>query len=349
VNISKDVWIAMEISGFARRLLKRNEIYLLFVIIALAIMLSLFNPNFMTLENLFDILRSYSFMGILAVGVLTVLLSGGIDISFTANATVAQYVMAYLLVNNPEMNIFLAVLIPCSIGIALGFINASLIYYLNAPPIIITISTLNVYFGVLQFISGGKWLYNFPVWFRNFSKLTVIKLVNPEGIPYGLSILTIIWIVIILITFFILKYTTLGRKIYAMGGNIEAAKRSGLNILQLQMFVYCFMGLLAGIASIIQALLAQTVAPNAIMGRELEVIAAVVLGGASLAGGRGSLIGTLLGVSLIAVVSNGLTLMRVSSYWQKVFIGLIIIISVSITALQRKAVARRVAAVDVEE
>jgi simple sugar transport system permease protein len=341
--------VNMEGKGFGKQLLKRNEIYLFFVIIGLSIILSIFNPNFFTLENLFDILRSYSFMGILAVGLLVVLLSGGIDISFTANATVAQYVMAYLLVNNPEMSIFLAVIIPCAIGIALGGVNASLIYFLNAPPIIITIATLNVFFGVLQFISGGKWLYNFPVWFRNFSKITVIKLVNPDGIPYGLSILTIIWIAIILGTFFILKYTTLGRKIYAMGGNIEAAKRSGLNVLQLQMFVYCFMGLFAGIASIIQALLAQTVAPNAIMGRELEIIAAVVLGGASLAGGSGSLIGTLLGVSLIAVISNGLTLMRVSSYWQKVFIGLIIIISVSVTALQRKAVARRVSVVDVEE
>ena len=339
----------METKGFINRLLKRNEIYLLFVIIGLSIMLSIVNPNFLTLENLFDILRSYSFMGILAVGVLVVLLSGGIDISFTANATVAQYVMAYLLVNHLKMNIFLAILIPCVIGVALGGINASLIYFLNAPPIIITISTLNVYFGVLQFVSGGKWLYNFPVWFRNFPKVSVIKLVNPEGIPYGLSILTIIWIVIVVCTYFILRYTTLGRKIYAMGGNTEAAKRSGLNVFQIQMFVYCFMGFLAGVASIIQALLAQTVAPNAIMGRELEVIAAVVLGGASLAGGSGSLVGTLLGVSLIATITNGLTLMRVSSYWQNVFIGLIIIISVSITALQRKAVARRVTAVDVEE
>ena len=143
-------------------------------------------------------------------------------------------------------------------------------------------------------------------------------------------------------------YTTVGRKIYAMGGNIEAAKRAGLNILSLQFFVYCFMGFLAGLASIIQALLTQTVAPNAIMGRELDVIAAVVLGGASLAGGSGSLAGTLLGVALIAIVGNGLTLMRVSSYWQKVFVGFIIIISVSITALQRKAAQRRVSTIDVE-
>jgi simple sugar transport system permease protein len=310
--------------------------------------MSLINPNFLTLENFFDILRSYSFLGILAVGVLVVLLSGGIDISFTANATVAQYVMAVMLVKNPGINPGIAFLFPIVIGIILGGVNASLIYFLNAPPIIITISTLNVFFGVLQFVSGGKWIYNFPMWFRDFAKINVLGFTNVEGIKYGLSVLTVVWIFIILVTFFILKYTTVGRKIYAMGGNLEAAKRSGLNIFRLQFFVYCFMGLLAGIASIIQALLAQTVAPNAIMGRELEVIAAVVLGGASLAGGSGSMIGTLFGVALVAVVSNGLILMRISSYWQKVFVGFIIIISVSITALQRRTVKRRVAAVDVE-
>ena len=331
-----------------QRIFKRNEFYLLFIIIGLSIIMSLVNPNFMTLENLFDILRSYSFLGILAVGVLVVLLSGGIDISFTANATVAQYVMAVILSKIPGVNPFFVFIVPCIIGIILGGVNASLIYFLNAPPIIITIATLNVFFGVLQFVSGGKWIYNFPVWFRDFARISILNFTNPDGIVYGLSILTIIWVFIIIITFVLLKYTTVGRKIYAMGGNIEAAKRAGINILFLQFFVYCFMGFLAGLASIIQALLTQTVAPNAIMGRELEVIAAVVLGGASLAGGSGSLAGTLLGVALIAMVGNGLTLMRVSSYWQKVFVGFIIIISVSITALQRKAAQRRVSAINVE-
>ena len=331
-----------------QRIFKRNEFYLLFIIIGLSIIMSLVNPNFMTLENLFDILRSYSFLGILAVGVLVVLLSGGIDISFTANATVAQYVMAVILSQIPGANPFFVFIVPCIIGIILGGVNASLIYFLNAPPIIITIATLNVFFGVLQFVSGGKWIYNFPVWFRDFARISILNFTNPDGIVYGLSILTIIWVFIIIITFVLLKYTTVGRKIYAMGGNIEAAKRAGLNILSLQFFVYCFMGFLAGLASIIQALLTQTVAPNAIMGRELEVIAAVVLGGASLAGGSGSLAGTLLGVALIAIVGNGLTLMRVSSYWHKVFVGFIIIISVIITALQRKASQRRVSAIDVE-
>lgn len=338
----------MKKSIFLKRIFNRNEFYLLLVVIGLSIIMSIVSPNFFTLENFFDILRSYSFLGILAVGVLVVLLSGGIDISFTANATVSQYVMAILLAKVPGINPILIFLIPCLIGITLGGVNASLIFFLNAPPIIITISTLNVFFGILQFISGGKWIYNFPSWFRDFAKIRLLNFINPDGISFGLSILTVIWILIIIVTFTILRYTTLGRKIYAMGGNIEAAKRSGLNILFLQFFVYCYMGFLAGLASIIQALLAQTVAPNAIMGRELEVIAAVVLGGASLAGGTGSLFGTILGVALIAIIGNGLTIMRVSSYWQKVFIGLIIIISVSITTIQQKAAKRRVAVIEVE-
>lgn len=332
-----------------KTILRRNEFYLVLVIVILAVIMSIVNPNFFTVENLFDILRSYSFIGVLSVGVLVVLLSGGLDISFTAIATVAQYVMAVTLSRHPEVSPLLVILIPLVIGIALGSINAMLIYFLNAPPVIVTISTLNVFFGILQFISKGKWIYSFPEWFQNLSGVHIFRLLNPDGIEFGLSVLTLIWFGCILIALLILRYMKLGRKVYALGGNIDAAKRAGLNIFRLQLFVYCFMGFVAGIASLIQALLAQTVAPNAIMGRELEVIAAVVLGGASLAGGRGTLLGTFLGVSLVAVIGNGLTLMKVSSYWHKVFIGLVIIISVSITALQQQIVQRRALNIGVEE
>jgi simple sugar transport system permease protein len=227
-------------------------------------------------------------------------------------------------------------------------VNAALTYYLRAPAIIVTIGTLNVFYGVLVFLSGGKWIYNFPGWFRNVAKLNVFHFVNREGILYGFSVLTAVWAGVVVFALALLKYTSLGRKVYAMGSNVEAARRVGLNLFGLQLFVYSFMGLLSGLASIIQALLAQTVAPNAIMGRELDVIAAVVLGGASLFGGEGTLLGTLLGVALIAVMGNGLTLMRVSAYWHGVAVGMIIIISVSITALQRRAASRRSSAVNVD-
>jgi simple sugar transport system permease protein len=323
-----------------KKWLRYHETYVALVLVVFSAVITAVNPSFFTLENLFDLLKSYSFIGIFAVGVTFVLISGGIDISFTAVATVAEYAMAVYIIRHGG-NIALAFALAMAIGAALGMINASLIYFFNIPTIITTIATLNIYYGVLTVLSGGKWIYALPPWFRAFADIRVFSLRNAEGLSYGLSIITVIWLFTLLLGWFILRYTRLGRGIYAMGGSPSAARRVGFNILWLQMFVYSFMGLLAGVAGVVQALLVQTVAPNSIVGKELQVLAAVVLGGASLAGGVGTLFGTVLGVALIAVMSNGLTLMRVSSLWYNVFIGLIIILSVTFSAYQRAVRSRR--------
>lgn len=330
-----------------KKFFSQHEAYVLLAIILLSIVITLINPSFLTLENLLDLMKSYSYLGIFAIGVLFVLISGGIDISFSATATVAMYAMAVYLLRD-QSNIFLAFLIPAVIGILLGMINACIIYFFNIPSIITTIATLNIYYGILVVLSGGKWLYGFPTWFREFAELRVLTLTNPEGGHYGISIITVIWLVIILIAWLILRYTLLGRGIYAMGGNPASAKRAGFNILMLQLFVYSFMGLMAGIAGIVQALLVQTVAPNSIVGKELDVIAAVVLGGASLTGGSGTIFGTILGVALIAILSNGMTLMRIPSIWYNVFIGLVLIISVSLSVYRRRQREKRSILVEVE-
>lgn len=319
---------------------KHHETYVLLVIILFSAIITLVNPNFLTLENMFDLLKSYSFIGIFAVGVTFVLISGGIDISFTAVATVAEYVMAVVIIKYGG-NILLAFLLAAGVGILLGLINATLIHFFKIPTIITTIATLNIFYGILTVISGGKWIYALPEWFRSFADIRVFTLRSPGGIAYGLSIITLIWIIAIAAAWAILRFTKLGRGIYAMGGSMTAARRVGFNIFKLQMFVYSFMGLMAGLAGLVQALLVQTVAPNSIVGKELDVLAAVVLGGASLAGGTGTLFGTILGVTLIAIMSNGLTLMRVSSFWYNVFIGLVIILSVSFSAYQRRARTKR--------
>ncbi|GAB4568074.1 MAG: ABC transporter permease [Anaerolineae bacterium] len=318
-----------------RRWLSYHETYVFIVIVLFSAVITAVNPSFMTLENLFDLLKSYAFLGILSVGVLFVLISGGIDISFTAVATVAMYVTAVLSIRYGG-NILTAFLIAALIGIALELLNALVIYYFNIPAIITTIATLNIYYGLLTVFSGGKWIYTLPPWFREFADIRVLTLTNEAGGSYGISIVTVIWLVIVLAAWIVLQYTVLGRSIYAFGGNPSSAERIGINVLRLQLVVYGVMGLTAGIAGIVQVLLVQAVAPNSIVGKELDVIAAVVLGGASLFGGTGSLPGTLLGVALIAVMSNGLTLMRVPSYWYDVFIGLIIILSVTTSALRRR-------------
>ena len=337
----------MNIGTGIRRLAARNELYLLLVFIVMITVVSLVNPRFFSAENMFNVLRSYSFIGILSIGFLIVLISGGIDISFTATATVAQYVMAVLLVSQTDLPIILILAIPIVIGIVLGSINALLIHFLKAPSIIITIATLNAYYGILQFFSGGRWIYDFPDWFREFPKVLLIRFTTADGRSFGLSVLTGIWFAIVAIGFVLLKYTRIGRHIFAMGGNLEGARRAGLNIFGLRLFAYSSMGFVAGIGAIIHALNTQTVAPNALLGQEFDVLTAVVLGGASLFGGIGSVSGTLLGVGLVAFIKNALTIMRVPEYWHQVFIGLVLLISVSVTAIQRSIAQSRERKIDV--
>jgi simple sugar transport system permease protein len=315
-------------------------------VVLFSAVITLVNPAFLTLENLLDLLKAYSFLGILATGVTVVLISGGIDISFTAIATVGMYAMA-VLSNQYGGNMLTAFLIAGGIGMALGSINALVTYAFNIPSIITTIATLNIYYGILTVVSGGRWIYTLPDWFRSFAEIDVLTFTRPDGGKYGLSIVTLIWFVVLVVTWLILNRTTLGRGIYAMGGNMTSARRAGFNIFRQQLFVYAYMGLLAGIAGVVQLLLVQTAAPNSIVGKELDVIAAVVLGGASLAGGTGTLLGTVLGVALLAVLSNGLTLMRIPSYWYNVLIGLVIIASVSVSAYRRRLRHRKSIVVEV--
>ena len=326
------------------KFLRSGEFYLLLIIIGLGLLLTFLTDGFFTLENLFDILVSYSFLGIMAVGLMVVLISGGIDISFTATATVAQYIMATIIIKLGG-NWLIAFLLPILIGIGIGAINALLVYYLRVHSIIITIATLNLFYGVLIFVTRGKWIYNFPDWFAEGFSLFEVE--TADGTIYSFSLSIIALLAVIALAALLMNRTSVGRQIYAMGSNMDAAGRMGFHLLRLHFFVYCFMGMLAGIAGVVQAQLVQTVAPNSIVGRELEVVAAVILGGASLAGGAGTVLGTVLGVTLIAVMQNGLALLGVSSYWHKVVIGLIILASVSITAYNQKLEERRHARIDV--
>jgi len=209
---------------------------------------------------------------------------------------------------------------------------------------------MNIFYGILIMATGGKWIYTLPESFRSFALIQVFTIKTATGSTYGLSIVTVIWFIVLAMTALILRYTVMGRSLYAMGGcgtNRSPALRAGLNVLKIQVFVYAYMGLLAGIAGIVQALLVQTVAPNSTVGKELNVIAAVVLGGTSISGGTGTVLGAVLGVTLLAILNNGLTLMRVPSYWYDVLIGIVIILSVAISALQGRQKKRR--AIEIEE
>lgn len=324
-----------------QRISGRTEVYLAGVLIVLSVVLFLLNPKFLTAENLFDVLRNNSFLGIVALGELVVLISGGIDVSFTAVATVAQYIMGVLITQYAIENVFLAFLIPIPIGIILGAFNAFLVNRTRVHPVIITISNLNVFYGLLMVVSKGKWIYGFPAPFRDFARLKVLTLVSEKGVDYGLSIFTVVWLLIAVITWIILRYFPVGRKVYALGGNSEAARRAGFDIFRIQLFVYCYIGFLSGLAGFVHAQLNQMIQPNAIVGRELDVLAAAILGGASVFGGAGTPLGVVLGVLFIAFIKNGLILMKASAYWHQVIMGLIIVLAATLSAYQQSLEKKR--------
>ena len=318
-----------------KKILQRHETYVFVIILLFSALITTINPNFFTWENLFDLLKSTAFSGILAIGVLLVLISGGIDISFAAIATISEYVSITLCLKYGG-SMLTAFVIATVIALVLGSFNGILIYTFSIPPIITTIATMNLYYGLLIVITKGRWIYALPTCFNTFSQVRFLTLTTDTGIAYGLSVVTVIWFVLMALTAWLLKFTRLGRSVYAVGGDATSAARVGINVMVTQVFVYAFMGLMAAFAGIVQALLVQTVAPNSIVGKELNVIAAVVLGGASLSGGKGTVLGTFLGVMLLAIVQNGMTLMKVSAVWYDVMVGLVILISVGFSSYREK-------------
>jgi simple sugar transport system permease protein len=314
--------------NFFGGLFRRHDIQIGLIIVILGTFFSMLSPGFLTAGNLLGLLESYSVSAIMAAGLLVVLISGGIDISFAAIAGVTQFLTATLLVNYGG-NWFTAFALAGLFGALLGVINALLIHYLRAISVIITISTMTLYFSMLMFVTQGRSIYNLPDWFTNKIELL--------SIPFPVMVAA----VVLLITVLLLSRLTIGRLIYGLGGNPEAAKRMGCHVGALRCFVYGYSGFMGAIAGIVQAHRVEEVVPNALMGRELDVLAAVVLGGASLAGGVGTVSGTILGIVLLAMLQNGLTLIGVSSYSFGAVTGLVILVSVSATAYTAKRQQKR--------
>jgi len=323
---------------------RRNEFYLLLVIIVFSAAITIVNPAFLTVENMFDLIRSSTGMCILAIGFFVVLLSGGLDVSFPAVAIVAQYITVNVLIATGVDNLAFAFLLAAAIGIAFGAVNAFFISMFRIPTFIVTLATMNIFHGAMLEFVGTKAINagQLPNAFKGFGLTYLFSLPRGDGTYYGLTVLAAILVGIIIITWLILRFTVMGRVIYALGGNAEAVKRAGFNITRTQFFIYCYAGLLASIMGIIHVSLIRYSNATYIINTELlHVIAAVVLGGASIMGGTGTLTGTVLGVVMISILEKNLVLLGLSSYWQQFFVGLIIVLGVSITFVQKRFQGRR--------
>ncbi len=321
--------------GLLRRLFRHNATYLAMLMVVLCVAVTIANPAFLTYENVAGFLKSYSMVGIMAVGALFVLiLSGSPDVSFTAIAQVAEYAVV-VVVMRWGGNIALALLAAAAMGVLMGLINGAIVHWFRVPTIIVTIATFNIYFGMLYVVTHGKLINSVPVPFREFGNTLLLSRVSRIGGTYGLSLMTLMWLAVAVLGWFILEKTVLGRSVFAIGGNEVAAERLGIAIVRTRLFVFGLVGLLSGVAAVVHVSIVQSVVPNIIVGKELEVIAAVVLGGASVFGGKGTILGSVLGVLLFAVLNNALTLLNFSSYWYNVSIGVVITAAITVSATQQ--------------
>lgn len=306
-----------------------TERWLILVILAMGAGLGLSTSTFLTLSNLFDLLNASAVNIIFGVGLLVVLVAGGIDISFAVAASVVQYLAALALASLGGGGWALGLLLAGSFGTLLGCVNAFLIHQFRIVSIVVTIATFNLFFGLLMFWSGGVSIYDLPDW---WTTRVVIFGTETAGGHAELTLPVLVMALCVAATWLLLRRTSTGRQLYALGDNPEGARRVGVNIGAMHTLAYGWLGLMAGIAGLMQAHYAQEVVPNALYGRELDVLAAVVLGGARLGGGRGTILGVFLGIVLVAITQNGLNLLGISPYAFKMIIGAIILVAITLSS-----------------
>ena len=306
-----------------------TERWLILVILAMGVGLGVFTPTFLTLPNIFDLLNASSVNIIFGVGLLVVLIAGGIDISFTVAASVVQYLTAITLASLGGGDWLIGLVLAGAFGTLLGCLNAFFIYQFRIVSIVVTIATYNLFFGLLMFFSGGVSIYDLPDWWT--TRVVVFGRDTASG-HAELTLMVLAMIVCVTATWVLLRRTSTGRQLYAMGDNREGARRVGINIGAMHYLAFGWLGLMAGIAGLMQAHYAQEVVPNALYGRELDVLAAVVLGGARLGGGRGTILGVFLGIILVAITQNGLNLLGISPYAFKMIVGAIILIAITLSS-----------------
>ena len=312
---------------------KFRELGLLVFIILLSVLVQLRNPNFLTLENINDMIKNTAILSILTVGMMLVIVTRGIDLSIGSTLALSGMVSALTVSANTNLHPLLAILLGTLIGTVCGCILGFLISKAGILPIIATLGMMNVYRGLTFMISGGKWVsaHQMPGSFKAIATNSIL----------GINVLIFIAILIYIIFYYFINHTRTGRQIYAVGSNPEAAKVSGINTVKVLWMVYTIMGALAGLAGVLWVSKFASAQGDTAMGYEMDVIAACVLGGVNIAGGSGKISGIILGSLLLGILNNALPLINVSPFWQEAIHGVIILVAVIVNALVKRNVDRK--------
>ncbi|WP_166355702.1 ABC transporter permease [Phytoactinopolyspora limicola] len=296
-------------------------------LLVLVVVLTVMSDAFLTVNNLVNVFQQISVLAILALGMTAVIITAGIDLSVGSVVGLSGVVAGWTFVE-AELPMVIAFLAGLAVGALAGFISGLMITVGKLPPFIATLAMLSMARGLALVISDGRPISGYPDWFRDITRYQIFGLVPP-------SVLLVVALFVLGSAY--LRYRPSGRALYAIGGNEEVARLSGLKVNLEKLKVYTAAGALAGLGGLILMSRLDSAQPTAATGMELDVIAAVVIGGASLAGGRGSMSGTLVGALIIGVLRNGLNLLDVSAFWQQVIIGAVIAIAVMTDTLRRRS------------
>ena len=315
-------------------LLRRSETVIAGILLLAMVLIGTINPAFWQLDNLFSLMRSNVIIGIMAMGVLLVLISGGIDVSFPAFAVAAMYLTIKGMLALGYNGVVLPLLAATVMGLLFGAVNGFFVYKFRMIPLIVTLGTSAMVRGFLLGVVGTSMINinKMPTALIDFARTEVVSVTKADGTTYGLTAMVLIYLGLAVLIHLVLRYTMIGRSAYALGGDPEAARRAGFDLRKTIFFVYCVAGALAGFAGLLHSGMIWLANPRDFVGLELDVIAAVVLGGASIFGGRGSVLGTMLGVFMLVMVKNSLIIMRVDTTWQLVVVGSFVIVATALSA-----------------
>lgn len=324
-------------ASLSHRLLANQELLLLVLIVAILTAVIIKVPDFLNIETLFNIARGSMVNIVFALGVLLVLVAGGIDVSFLTIGIVAAYTACSLTPANGSLAMAaLPFAVAVLIGMALGAINAAVVIGARVITLIATLATSAIFLGALFAVGGGRIINNLP---EPLQLLATTNLITAKGAVRGttrLNVLILLVVVVCVAVWAFLRWSVAGRSIFALGGGEEAAARAAVPVKRVRLLVFVIAGALAGLAGIMHVTLAGSADPTTFMGQELNVIAAVVLGGAAITGGKGTVRGTILGVVLISLIQTSLVPLGVPSIWQQAVVGSLLLLGVTLQALSAR-------------
>ena len=316
-----------------KNLTSSREMSLVLILVVLIMFIQLRNRSFLSITNINDLITNAVMMGILAVGMMCVLLIGGIDISIGSTIAFSGMTVALMLRANPGIPTILAFIIGIIVGALCGLLVGLIIAKGKVIPIIATMGLMNIYRGATYLIANNQWVasYQLPLNLKGFA----------TGKLFGINNMILVAICIYIIFTYFIKFTRTGRKIYAVGSNPEAAEISGININRIKILAYSIMGALSGLVGVLWISKYASAQGDAASGLEIDIIAACVIGGVSLNGGKGTVTGVILGTITLGILNNALPLINISPFWQDAIKGLVIIVAIIINTITQRSIDRK--------